>query len=167
MTRPVRSTSSPACRCQYSPSSTTPISSSSTLKAMPNTPPGNLTNSSKPTPGRPETLAMPVAMLVIVPTSRGSSCGVKASRDLAHARERAVEDTLQALRRSAHRARASGLGSQAWSQAWPQPSARRLGLRASPQSWLGFASASACLGTWLALSCSFRSSPTPFSSDPR
>ncbi len=80
MTRPVRSTSSPACRCQYSPSSTTPISSSSTLNAMPNTSPGNVTNSSKPTPGRPDTLAMPVAMLVIVPTSRGVSCGVKASR---------------------------------------------------------------------------------------
>ncbi len=80
MTRPARSTSSPACRCQYSPSSTTPTSSSSTLNAMPNTPPGNLTNSSKPTPGSPDTLAMPVAMLVIVPTSRGSSCGVKASR---------------------------------------------------------------------------------------
>ena len=80
MTRPVRSTSSPACRCQYSPSSTTPISSSSTLNAMPSTSPGNVTNSSKPTPGRPETLAMPVATLVIVPTSRGVSCGVNASR---------------------------------------------------------------------------------------
>ena len=80
MTRPVRSTSSPACRCQYSPSSTTPISSSSTLNAMPNTPPGNFTNSSKPTPGRPETLAMPVETFVIVPTSCGVSCGVKASR---------------------------------------------------------------------------------------
>ena len=47
---------------------------------MPNTPPGNFTSSSKPTPGRPETLAMPVETLVIVPTSRGVSCGVKASR---------------------------------------------------------------------------------------
>jgi hypothetical protein len=34
-------------------------------------PPGNFTNSSKPTPGRPETLAMPVETLVMVPTSRG------------------------------------------------------------------------------------------------
>src|ERR1039457_3783361 len=46
---------------------------------MPNTPPGNLSSSSKPAPGRPETLAMPVATLVIVPTSRGLSCGVNAS----------------------------------------------------------------------------------------
>ena len=53
MTRPVRSTSSPACRCQYSPSSTTPISASSTLNAMPSKSPGNFTNSSKPTAGRP------------------------------------------------------------------------------------------------------------------
>jgi hypothetical protein len=30
--------------------------------------------------GKPDTLAMPVATLVIVPTSRGVSCGVKASR---------------------------------------------------------------------------------------
>ena len=30
--------------------------------------------------GKPETLAMPVATLVIVPTSRGASCGVNASR---------------------------------------------------------------------------------------
>ena len=63
-----------------SPSSTTPMSSSSTLNAMPYTSPGNFTSSSKPTPGRPETLAMPVATLVIVPTSRGVSSGVKASR---------------------------------------------------------------------------------------
>ena len=80
MTRPVRWTSSPAWRCQYSPSRTTPISSSSTLNAMPSTSPGNVTNSSKPTPGRPDTLAMPVAILVIVPTSRGVSSGVNASR---------------------------------------------------------------------------------------
>ena len=80
MTRPVRWTSSPAWRCQYSPSRTTPISSASTLNAMPSTSPGNVTNSSKPTPGRPDTLAMPVATLVIVPTSRGVSCGVNASR---------------------------------------------------------------------------------------
>ena len=80
MTRPVRWTSSPAWRCQYSPSRTTPISSSSTLNAMPSTSPGNVTTSSKPTPGRPDTLAMPVATLVIVPTSRGVSFGVNASR---------------------------------------------------------------------------------------
>jgi hypothetical protein len=80
MTRPVRWTSSPAWRCQYSPSRTTPISSSSTLNAMPSTSPGNVTSSSKPTPGRPDTLAMPVETLVIVPTSRGISCGVNASR---------------------------------------------------------------------------------------
>ena len=32
------------------------------------------------TAGSPDTLAMPVAMLVIAPTSRGASCGVNASR---------------------------------------------------------------------------------------
>ena len=79
ITRPVRSTSSPACRCSHSPRSTTPISSESTLNAMPYRSPGNFTSSSKPTPGRPETLAMPVETLVIVPTSRGVSCGVNAS----------------------------------------------------------------------------------------
>ena len=79
ITRPVRSTSSPACRCSHSPRSTTPISSESTLNAMPYRSPGNFTSSSKPTPGRPETLAMPMETLVIVPTSRGVSCGVKAS----------------------------------------------------------------------------------------
>ena len=41
---------------------------------------GEPTSSSKPTSGSPDTLAMPVAMLVIVPTSRGDSCGVNASR---------------------------------------------------------------------------------------
>ena len=80
MTRPVRWTSSPAWRCQYSPSRTTPISFSSTLNAMPSTSPGNISTSSKPTPGRPDTLAIPVATLVIVPTSRGVSFGVNASR---------------------------------------------------------------------------------------
>ena len=80
MTRPVRSTSSPACRCQYSPSSTTPISSSSTLNAMPNTPPGNSAAPQSRRRGGRETLAMPVEMLVIVPTSCGLSCGVNVSR---------------------------------------------------------------------------------------
>ena len=56
-----------------------PMSSSSTLNAMPYNS-ANFSASSKPTPGRPETLAMPVAMLVIVPASRGASCGAKASR---------------------------------------------------------------------------------------
>ncbi len=79
ITRPVRSTSPPACRCSHSPRSTTPISSESTLNAMPYRSPGNFTSSSKPTPGRPETLAMPLETLVIVPTSRGANCGVKAS----------------------------------------------------------------------------------------
>ena len=35
ITRPVRSTSSPVCRCSHSPRRTTPISSESTLNAMP------------------------------------------------------------------------------------------------------------------------------------
>ena len=127
MTRPVRSTSSPACRCQYSPSSTTPISSSSTLNAMPNTSPGNVTNSSKPTPGRPETLAMPVATLVIVPTSRGVSCGVKASRAWLIPANALVEDVLQAFRSRVHwlfvaSSGSAGFGSaRAWLQAWARP----------------------------------------------
>ena len=40
---------------------------------------------------------MPVDTFVIVPTSRGVSCGVKASRTCAYSSERAVEDTLQAF----------------------------------------------------------------------
>ena len=140
MTRPVRSTSSPACRCQYSPSSTTPISSSSTLNAMPNTPPGNLTSSSKPTPGRPETLAMPVETLVIVPTSRGVSCGVKASRTW----------LIPANARSKTLCRLSGVHVHwlALVRTW-LASRFRLGL--------GFR----------LVASAFRSSPTPFSSDAR
>ena len=111
MTRPVRSTSSPACRCQYSPSSTTPISSSSTLNAMPSRSPGNFTNSSKPTPGRPETLAMPVAMLVIVPTSRGVRCGVNASRTWLIPANTLSKTVLEALRIHVHWLFVSGLGS--------------------------------------------------------
>ena len=80
ITRPVRSTSSPACRAESSPSSTTPSSSSSRLKTMPKIPLRNLISSSKPTLGKPETLATPVPTLMIVPTSRGVSCGVNASR---------------------------------------------------------------------------------------
>ncbi len=80
MTRPVRRTSSPAWRCQYSPRRTTPISSASTLNAMPSKSPGNVTNSSKPTPGSPDTLAIPVATLRMVPTSRGLNSGLNASR---------------------------------------------------------------------------------------
>ena len=38
---------------------------------------------------------MPVETVVIVPTSRGVSCGVKALAHLAYASERAVEDALQ------------------------------------------------------------------------
>ena len=79
MTRPVRSTSSPACKCWHSPRSTTPISSASTSNAMPNRSPGNCNSSSKPTPGRPDTLAIPIETLVIVPTSRGVNCGTNAS----------------------------------------------------------------------------------------
>ena len=79
ITRPVRSTSVPACRRSQSPRSMTPISSSSTLNAMPYSSPGNITSSSKPTLGRPETLAMPIETFVIVPTSRGVSCGVNAA----------------------------------------------------------------------------------------
>ena len=84
-TRPVRRTSSPACRRQDSPSRTTPISFSSTLKAIPDWPPRNSSNSSKPTPGRPATLATPVETLTIVPTSCNASPGLKASRAFANA----------------------------------------------------------------------------------
>ena len=85
---------------------------------------------------------MPVATLVIVPTSRGVSCGVKASRAWLIAGERAVEDALQALRFSAH---------------WLLRFGRGFELRA-------WASASEL---WLLAAFSFRSSPTPFSSDAR
>src|ERR1700683_1453517 len=53
---------------------------SSTLNAIPNPPPGNSINSSKPPPGSRETVAMPVAMLLIVPPSRGASLGANRSR---------------------------------------------------------------------------------------
>ena len=158
MTRPVRSTSSPACRCQYSPSSTTPISSSSTLNAMPSTSPGNVTNSSKPTPGRPETLAMPVAMLVIVPTSRGVSCGVKASRAWLIPAN-ALSKTLCKTFRSRF------IGSRLAGLAFFR---LRLDFTAVPvRLRLRYALASARLASTSGLSFSFRSSPTPFSSDAR
>ena len=80
---------------------------------------------------------MPVETLVIVPTSRGVSCGVKASRAWLDRGEGAVEDALQAFRRSVH-------GSS-------------FGLR-----FVGF---SAALASGSAFS--FSSSPTPFSSDAR
>ena len=54
---------------------------------------------------------MPVAMLVIVPTSRGVSCGVNASRAWPNSGKRAVEDTLQAFRLGDHGCFVSGLGS--------------------------------------------------------
>src|ERR1019366_6146695 len=47
---------------------------------MPYQAPANFTTSSKHTPGRPDTLAIPVERLVTVPISRGLSCGVNASR---------------------------------------------------------------------------------------
>ncbi len=75
ITRPVRSTSAPARRWVWSPSSTTPMSSSSRLKAMPKTSPGNRISSSSPMPGRPDTRAMPVDTESMVPTSRGASVG--------------------------------------------------------------------------------------------
>ena len=53
---------------------------------------------------------MPVETLVIVPTSRGVSCGVKASRAWLDAGERAVEDALQAIRRVRSLAASLGLG---------------------------------------------------------
>ena len=45
---------------------------------------------------------MPVETLVIVPTSRGVSCGAKALARLADSGERAVEDALQDFRRCVH-----------------------------------------------------------------
>ena len=41
---------------------------------------------------------MPVAMLVIVPTSRGVSCGVNASRTWLYSTKRTVEDTSAGFR---------------------------------------------------------------------
>src|ERR1035441_5534034 len=187
------------------------MSSSSTLNAMPNTPPGNSRSSSKPTPGRPLTLAMPVEMFVIVPTSCGLSCGVKVRSEcrakhstrnlqkllkadageaadpgdacgnvrdrahlvrpqlrseglphLAYSGKRAVEDTLQALRRSAHWLFVSGLGSSGLGAALVSGSGSTLvsGLGSALTSGLGSTLASG-------LSFSFRSSPTPFSRDAR
>ena len=49
-------------------------------------PPGNRTNSSYPTPGRPETVAMPVETFLTTPTSRGVNGGWKASRACASRR---------------------------------------------------------------------------------
>jgi len=66
MTRPVRWTSSPAWIFQKSPSRRRQFQSASTLSAIPSTSPGMFTNSSKPTPGRPDTLAIPVATLITV-----------------------------------------------------------------------------------------------------
>ena len=71
ITRPVRSTSSPAFNKVSSPSKIVPISCSSILKAIPNKFPGNFNSSSKPAPGRPETLTIPSDTLLTVPTSRG------------------------------------------------------------------------------------------------
>ena len=160
MTRPVRWTSSPACRCQYSPSRTTPISSASTLNAMPSTSPGNVTNSSKPTPGRPDTLAMPVATLVIVPTSRGVSCGVKASRTWLIPAN-ALSKTFWRLSGSMF------IGSLF------RASDRLAGLGSVLASGLGsllpisIRLRSVRFGLASGLSFSFRSSSTPFSSDAR
>jgi hypothetical protein len=76
---------------------------------------GKFTNSSKPTPGRPETRAMPVATLVIVPTSRGVSCGVKASAP-GDSGERAVEDVCRfsGARSLASWGRGPGFGFRLW-----------------------------------------------------
>jgi len=79
MTGPCAELHLPRGDASIRPSRMTPISSASTLNAMPSTSPGNVTIHQSHT-GSPDTLAMPVAILVIVPTSRGLSCGVNASR---------------------------------------------------------------------------------------
>ena len=81
---------------------------------------------------------MPVETLVIVPTSRGVSCGVKRFARLADAGERVVEDALQAVGSAC-----------SWAQRFPVRWTVRRQRSAS-----GFA-------------CAFSSSPTPFSSDAR
>ena len=50
------------------------------LNVMPCTFPGNLSTSSNPTPGRPDTFATPEAMLVTAPLSRNFNRGSQASR---------------------------------------------------------------------------------------
>ena len=80
ITRPVRVTSSPACRCSQSPSSTTPTAVASTLNAIPSMPPAKVTSSSKPTPGRPVTVAIPVDTVATTPTSRQTGAGACPSR---------------------------------------------------------------------------------------
>ena len=112
--------------------------------------PGNFSTSSKPTPGRPETLAMPVAMLVIVPTSRGVSCGAKASSRLAYSSERAVETRFCEAAQVPWSVIGSSFAGLDFGSAW----LRFLGFRR-----LGFG--------FRFGSFSFRSSPTLFSSDAR
>ena len=68
--------------------------------------------------------------VVIVPTSRGVSCGVKAPRTCAYASERAVEDALQAFRWQ--RSWSARLGS---AFARPAQAGRLLAVRSA---WLGF-----------------------------
>ena len=164
ITRPVRSTSSPACRCSHSPRSTTPISSESTLNAMPYRSPGNFTSSSKPTPGRPETLAMPMETLVIVPTSRGVNCGVKASSVRLIPANAWSKTAVQAIRRviqwSAFGAEGTGSGPCLASRLWLGLGfSLWLGLGFGLRLGLGFASG---LDSGLASLC--RSSPALFSS---
>ena len=80
---------------------------------------------------------MPVETVVIVPTSRGTSCGTKLSRARLMLDERPVEDALQAFRLGAHWLFATACGSVVIS------------------------------GDGSDVTGSFRSSPTPFSSDAR
>jgi len=99
----------------------------STLKAMPSKSP-EIYQLLKATGGEDRTPWRCRAMLVMVPTSRGVSCGANASR-IWSIEKCAVEDGLQAFRLDDHGCFVAGFGS--------------------------------------GLSCSFRSSPTPFSKDER
>jgi hypothetical protein len=63
MTRPVRSTSSPACRCRIIAEQHDADFVLVHVERDAEHTAGKLSSSSKPAPGRPETLAMPVETL--------------------------------------------------------------------------------------------------------
>ncbi|MNQ70131.1 hypothetical protein D3C85_847560 [compost metagenome] len=79
-TSPVPCTSLPAAMAALSSSSTTEISSLSRLRAKPRLPSAKRSSSSRRTPGRPLTRAMPSATWTTRPISPASACsGVRAS----------------------------------------------------------------------------------------
>src|SRR5689334_15850327 len=77
---PVARTVEPSRTAPPSPSTTAPIDSSSRFRARPRTPPSNSRSSLTPTPGRPDTVAMPSPTSMTRPTWAASSPGWKPSR---------------------------------------------------------------------------------------